>query len=158
MNGQGYAAGALTGMILSLVQALLANAGYGYPFYVTFPLIVAAVAVVSVIVTLTTPHTDRRVLQMFYYTVRPFGFWGPVRRDVEAEEPTPDRERFRFGLLAVLIGIPWMISLYLLPMYAIIRMWRNAAICAAVLVVFGFVLYCVWYKNLPPEGSSSRSL
>jgi Na+/proline symporter len=156
MNGQGYAAGALTGMVLSLVQAILTNAGHGQPFYVTFPLIVAAVAVVSVGVALLTPATDRKVLQMFFHTVRPFGFWGPIRRDVEAEEPTPERERFGFGVLAVLFGIPWMISLYLLPMYAIIRMWRNAGICAVVLVAFGIALYFVWYRNLPPESEKTR--
>jgi len=156
MNGQGYAAGALTGMILSLVQVVLAKVGYGQPFYVTFPLIVAAVAVVSVIVTLATPPTDRRVLQMFFHTVRPFGFWGPVRREVEAEEPTPKREKLRFGFLAVFFGIPWMIALYLLPMYAIIRMWRNAGICAGVLIAFGVALHSVWYKRLPQEAEGKQ--
>ena len=42
-----------------------------------------------------------------------------------------------------------MISLYLLPMYAVIHQWTAVGVCAGVLVVVGIVLWRVWYPNLP---------
>ena len=130
LNGWGYAAGAITGMVLSLLQVVLQQMGLSYPVYVTFPIILVGVTLVCVVVTLRTEPTCQAVLQAFYRSVRPFGAWGPIRRQVETVYTTPRRESFAIAGLAVLLGIPWMISLYLLPMYAIIRQWTEVGVCA----------------------------
>lgn len=155
LNGQGYAAGALAGMVLSLLQVVLSEAfGLSWPIFVTLPAIALSVCAISVIVSLATEPTDAQTLKNFYRTVQPGGFWRKVEREVAAEDPAfrPAR-RFAADFANVILGIPWMIALYLGPMYAVGHQWRYAAACAIVVVVLGVILYFTWYRHLPPEES-----
>jgi len=40
-----------------------------------------------VIGSLVTEPDDREVLKKFYRNVRPWGYWGPIARDVMADDP-----------------------------------------------------------------------
>jgi len=156
LNGQGYAAGALAGMVLSLVQVV---SGVSWPIFVTLPAIALSVCVVAVVVSLLTEPTDLATLKNFYKSVQPGGWWGPVARAVLADDPSFRRDRaFGADFANVIIGIPWMIALYLAPMYAVGRQWSAFWACAAVLVVLGLVLFFTWYRNIPAkEGTPAAS-
>lgn len=77
INGWGYAIGTLSGMLLSLIQALVPYFSK-LPLYITFPAIAGGVCVITVAATLLTPPTDRTTLRSFYRNVRPAGFWKPI--------------------------------------------------------------------------------
>jgi len=146
MNGWGYAVGTLTGMFLSLIQALV-PALSALPLYTTFPTIALGVMTVSVLVTLTTAPTDTATLKKFYLEVRPWGLWGPVAREAGMSQSTT----MAGDVASVLAGIPCLIALYLLPVYLVLHRFAEAGVAGAVVVVFSVVLYFVWYRRLENE-------
>ncbi|MBM3288824.1 MAG: hypothetical protein FJY92_01610 [Candidatus Hydrogenedentes bacterium] len=146
MNGWGYAAGTVTGMVLSLIQAFV-PALNAQPLYVTFPAIAIAVTAVSVAVTLATPPTDAETLLKFYRDVRPWGAWGPVAREAGVGE-TPSAS---WDIATIAAGIPWLIALWLLPVYVVLHRFAEAAVAACTIAVFSAVLYLVWYRRLEDE-------
>jgi SSS family solute:Na+ symporter len=97
-----------------------------------------------------TKPTDMEVLLHFYSRVRPFGFWGPVRREavrrglVPAKDPLPSIDALNGFLTAV-----FQFSLALLPFYLFLRRWREFSIWVAAAGLLGLILYFSWYKNLP---------
>jgi solute:Na+ symporter, SSS family len=95
---------------------------------------------------------DMDVLVKFYARVRPFGFWGPVRREAVRRGLVPANDRMpRIDALNGFITAGFQFSLALLPFYAFLRNWRAFATWAAVAAVLTIVLYFTWYKNLPSK-------
>ncbi len=151
MNGWGYAAGVIGGMALALVALVVE----GMPDYQTFPLICLGSLLASVVVSLVTAPTDAAVLHEFHQTVRPFGFWGPVR----ASHPLPPARRAwgtespARAALNTILGILALTGLYLGPMYLVGHWYARAAICGTVFVLAVAALYVTWYRKLPEEES-----
>lgn len=163
MNGWGYAAGAVSGMLLSLVQAFVPYFG-GFPLYVTFPAIIIMVLAITIAVTLLTPPTDKETLRQFYTQVRPSGLWKPVAVDVP-KQPSSGRVFPLRSLWSILAGIPWIISLYLLPTYLVLHRYTEVLITLAIVVVGSVVLYFTWYRGLGedetvpiPDEESARAV
>ena len=81
--------------------------------------------------------------------MRPWGFWGPIRDKVMAEDPTfrpnPDFARDMFN---VVVGVAWQTSLIALPIYVVIRRFDHAAIALAIVAVTSSVLKFTWYDHL----------
>ncbi|MBI5094059.1 MAG: hypothetical protein HZB26_16655 [Candidatus Hydrogenedentes bacterium] len=146
MNGTGYAVGTVTGMALSLIQALTPYFS-NLPLYVTFPAIALGVMVVATATALLTAPTDRETLVKFYREVRPWGFWGPVAREAGALAPSGAA----WDLGTVFAGIPWLIAMYLLPVYVVLHRFTEAAAAGVVVVSLSVVLYFVWFKKLERE-------
>ncbi|MHB1457639.1 MAG: sodium:solute symporter family protein [Armatimonadota bacterium] len=148
INGWGYAAGAVSGMVLSLIQAFVPYLSK-LPLYVTFPIILIAVLIITVIVTLKTAPTEDAVLRKFYTEVRPAGFWGPVARGLNSAELT---ERINastkrdFG--NVLLAIPWIAAMYMCPVYVVLHRFSEAAISGGMVAALTIALYFTWYKHL----------
>jgi solute:Na+ symporter, SSS family len=158
MNGWGYAAGALAGMTLSLLQVAVERfAGVAVPLYVSFPFIVIVVAVMTVVASLATEPVPMDVLASFYERTGVWGFWGPVKRRVAEIDPgfRAESEAHR-DLGSVLIGILLLIGLYVGPMYLIVHRFERAAACFALALASGVALFFVWYRRLPPAGEASR--
>jgi SSS family solute:Na+ symporter len=94
--------------------------------------------------------TDMEILVEFYSRIRPFGFWGPVRKEairrgfVPARDPMP-----AFDALNGLLTAVFQLSLALIPFYCFLRRWNQALIWSIIAVVLGIILYFTWYKNLP---------
>jgi len=154
INGWGYAAGTLSGMTLSLIQALVPQFA-ALPLYVTFPIIALGVLVITVVVTLATPPTDRETLARFYREVRPSGFWKPVALDTGGNR-APAGE-FRNDLLNVVIGIPWLVAMWLCPVYLVLHRFTESAAALGIVVALSAVLYKTWYLRLdvdPQVGDS----
>jgi Na+/proline symporter len=114
-----------------------------------FPLLLAISVVGCLAGTLLTPSEDAAVLKAFYRNVRPWGFWGPVRRQVQAEDPSfrpnPDFLRDMFNIV---VGICWQTSLVALPVYIVIRKTEAAMISLAIVAVTSAILKFTWYDHL----------
>ena len=159
MNGWGYAAGALAGMTLSLVQVAVERFGaVAIPLYISFPFIVLVVALVTVVASLATKPVAMDDLVSFYKKTGVWGFWGPVRRRVEETDPGFRREsECGPDLRNVLLGVLLLIGLYLGPMYLIVHRFATAAGCLLSAVALGAVLFFVWYRRLPPADPPAYS-
>ncbi len=159
VNGQGYAAGAISGMALSLVQALV-PAFAKAPLYVTFPAIAGAVLVITVVVTLSTKPAPEETLVEFYRTVQPAGLWGPISRRVRELDPEFRRHSpFARDLVNVAIGLPCLLAMYTFPIYLVLHRWDIAGALLAVVVLTGAILYFTWYRRLSetyPEGEQAN--
>ncbi|MCX6374684.1 MAG: hypothetical protein NTU88_01365 [Armatimonadetes bacterium] len=151
MNGWGYAAGAVSGMILSLVQALVPRFSV-MPLYVTFPAIVLMVLVITVVVTLRTEPTDRKTLRKFYVEVRPAGFWGCVAKDVSSlDKSVPAGRPFSLDLLNVVLGIPWLSAMWMCPIYVVLHRFTEAWIAGGIVLAASLILYNTWYLKLEQD-------
>jgi hypothetical protein len=99
--------------------------------------------------TLLTQAEDDAVLKDFYRRVRPWGFWGPVLKKVQQEDPSfkpnPDFWRDMFN---VAVGIVWQITLVVLPIYIVIQEFNRAALAFAVVAVTTVILKFTWYDHL----------
>lgn len=148
INGWGYAAGAVSGMVLSLVQAFVPYFS-GLPLYVTFPVILIAVLIITVIVTLRTAPTEDEVLRKFYTEVRPAGFWGPVAKELKSadvEKKVNASIKRDFG--NVVLAIPWIAAMYMCPVYLVLHRFSEAAISGGMVAALSIALYFTWYKHL----------
>ena len=145
-NGFGYfwgmAAGILSAMI---VPWLLPNVSA----LNSFPLILGLSLVGCFAGALLTKPDDEAVLKDFYRRVRPWGFWGPIRRKVMAEDPSfkPNGDFLR-DVFNVVVGIAWQTSLVALPIYVVIRRFEIAGAALAVVVVTSVTLKYTWYDHL----------
>lgn len=148
LNGWGYAAGAVSGMLLSLIQAFVPYFA-GMPLYVTFPAIVVIVLGITVAVTYGTNPTDDKTLRRFYTNVRPAGWWGPVTKGLALDGGA--RRPFGRDFANVLIGIPWLIAMWMLPIYLVLHRFKEAAIAGAILLVASLVLFRTWYTSLEDD-------
>ena len=122
---------------------------------VQLPAMVGASLLLCVSLGVALPPADREVLVRFYATVRPFGLWGPVRRDavarglVPANDPLPAVDACN-GVLTM--GL--QVSLCLVPFLALLGRWHGALLAGGVVAVLGVVLYFTWYRFLPPREES----
>ena len=151
MNGWGYAAGAVSGMVLSLIQALV-PAFSKMPLYETFPPIVLLVLAITVIVTLMTEATDAETLTNFYRNVRPAGFWGPIAGEMEPEARAEVAGTLRRDFLNVVLAMPWIAAMFLCPVYVILHRFTEAGITLGIVAALSVTLYWTWYKTLEDEG------
>lgn len=149
INGWGYAAGTISGMIISLIQALV-PALNGLPLYITFPVIALAVLFITIAVSLCTPPTDSKTLDTFYRNVRPAGWWKPVAGETGA--PMAEIvKRFRTDLINVVLGIPWLTAMWLCPVYLVLHRFTESGLALAVVLALSVVLYFTWYLRLEED-------
>jgi len=147
-NGYGYFAGMIGGIIASLVPLLIwpdMNKMYVLPF----SLLVSTAA--SVIVCLRTRQESDDVLESFYHSVRPWGYWGPVYRQLLQKYPKlRTNTNFARDAFNVGIGIIWQLMLMVVPICIVIRnkplLWLSLGILAVTSVIMKFT----WYDKLGP--------
>ena len=89
------------------------------------------------------------MLHAFYKNVRPWGLWGPVLAEVQAEDPTfqPNRN-FRLNMFNVVLGIIAQLCLTILPMYLILSQKLPLLITVGILVVVITILKKTWWNKL----------
>ncbi len=99
--------------------------------------------------TFTGKPSDTETLKKFYTTVRPWGFWKPIRRLVQKENPDfqPNR-RFSLDMFNVSIGIIAQCCLTILPMYLVLWMKTPLLITAALLTIIILILKKTWWNRL----------
>jgi Na+/proline symporter len=145
-NGYGYFGGMVTGIGAAMVVpfALPSISALN-----SFPIILGISLIGAIVGTLTTAPDETEVLKNFYKRVRPWGFWGPIRKLVQMDDPTfqpnPDFLRDMFNIV---IGIAWQTSLVAFPIYIVIRRFNHAGVAFAIVVVTSLVLKFTWYNHL----------
>ncbi len=155
LNGQGYFWGMASGIAGALALPLIVAAVAPsldvdlLPLYL-FPLLLAVSGFVAVIVSLRTPIEDIESLKSFYVTVRPWGWWAPVRRLLEEEgrgvAPNTEFTRDAFN---VTVGTIAQTLLVALPIYLVLRDASAVAVCIAAFLLIAAVLKKTWYDRLP---------
>lgn len=150
-NGHGYFWGMAAGILSAMLVPHLAARLLGHsinPLYL-MPIIMALSLVGCLVGTFASPAEDDQVLRDFYRTVRPWGFWGPVRDSIIQKEPSfqPNRN-FRRDTLNVIVGILWQSCLTALPIYLVLVQWSWVAALTAVLIVTSVFLKFNWYDKL----------
>ncbi len=97
----------------------------------SFPLIMLASAIASVLACLWTEPDDEEILVTFYSQIRPWGFWQPIYEKVVARDPS-FRKNTQAGrdLSNVFVGIIWQTSLRLIPVFLIV--FRTTAMWVAI--------------------------
>ncbi len=148
LNGWGYAAGTLGGIVMSAVTLFFPKE----PVYLTFPLICAGSLVLSVGVSLATSPVSESILTEFFRSVRPFGFWRPVRiaANLSAEALQDRRESLFLAGMNVILGMAAISGGYLFPMYLVGHWYGWAGFWLGILLAAVVALYFTWYRNLPP--------
>ena len=146
LNGWGYAAGILAGLLGSVLALFWPAA----PMFITFPPIAAVSLGASILVSLLTPAVDTDVLGAFYRSVRPFGMWGRVRRS----SPLPDlpaTERPVRIILNIGLGMAAISGLYIGPMYLVAHRFGSGFLWLAVALAAVTALWRTWYRPLVKE-------
>lgn len=150
-NGFGYFFGMLAGLLgVVVVPAFLSLVGLGglspieqFPFLLAFALLGCLLGC-----WLTPPDNDE-VVAHFYRKTRPWGFWGPIKAKVMAEDPdfVPNQDLGR-DTVNVLVGIAWQMTLVIMPIFVVMREWQPFWISMAVFVLCSWVLKVNWYDKL----------
>lgn len=143
LNAAGYVAGMTTGVLLALWLS-------GMSLFALVPILLLASAAASIAVSLLTPVDDETVLCDFYRRVRPWGFWGPIRDRVIADDPSFEpNDGFVRDMLTCLIGIVWQMSLCLVPVCLVLHKWQGMLAACVVALATTAVLKVRWYDRLP---------
>lgn len=144
-NASGFFWGMLAGIVPALVFPLL----FDFLDLYYFPLLFALSLAGAIIGSLCTKPTDTEVLKEFYRTVKPWGFWKPIRLMVAAEDPTFVRNKhFKRDMFNVVLGIIGQLCLTILPMYLVLMMETELLVTVALLAVIAFTLKKTWWNKL----------
>ncbi len=158
-NGYGFFWGLIIGIAGALfVPSLVQRWWPGTNTLYTFPPIFVLSVVGSLLGTFLSKPEDDEVLKRFYRTVRPWGFWGPIRAKVVAEDPNfRPNEDFRRDMFNIVIGTIWQTTLVVLPICLVIRESKGIVGALVVLVVTSVVLKKSWYDHLPPADADTKA-
>ncbi len=148
MNGYGFAAGTVAGMVAAVIQRLVAP---DIPEYFAFVFTTLASLIGMLIGTYLTKPTNEDVLLAFYKKTRPFGFWGPVKKRLDpAILSQIDRENSR-DKLATFFAVPWQVVLFLTGMALIMKTWTQFGWLLLILIGLSTGLYLTWFRHLSSE-------
>jgi Na+/proline symporter len=145
-NGYGYFAGMMSGLVFAITFGQIFP---GVSAVNSFPFILAASAVASVVTSMLTPPDDEATLLRFYVQVRPWGFWEPVYRKAAAADPALRKNRGAARDLGnVLLGVVWQTSLVLIPVFLIVFRWTSMWIALGIALATTYLLKRTWYDRL----------
>jgi SSS family solute:Na+ symporter len=151
-NGYGYFWGMMAGVVGAMFAPEVANRLVGggvNPLY-TFPVLLVLSLIGCTAGTYLSEPENEAILMHFYKTTRPWGFWGPIRDLVLAEDPAfePNRD-FAKDSINVAVGIVWQLCLTSLPIFLVLRSWDWAGAVFFLLIVTSIFIKLNWYDKLP---------
>jgi Na+/proline symporter len=150
-NGYGYFWGMVAGIGGAMIVPPVGEAIVGHTFNMlyTFPVLFVVSLLGCLLGTYFSKPESDEVLKSFYKTVNPWGWWGPIREKVVAEDPTfiPNRGAAR-DLTNVAVGIVWQLCLVTLPIYLVLHKWTIALGILVLLVVTSAFMKINWYNRL----------
>ena len=143
MNGWGYSAGLLVGMMTALASLSTSQlASYELLFICTL-----SSGLASVIVSYMSPPVDDETLLKFHRLVRPFGLWKlKGQRITKQDWKAP--ESLGLSLLNVFLGIVLITGLYIGPMYLVAHWYKEASIFIGLSFCASISLYFTWYQKI----------
>jgi SSS family solute:Na+ symporter len=145
-NANGFFYGMLSGILSAMIFSLIIPS---VELLYWFPVLFAISLAGSVIGSYATAPTDLAVLKSFYTTVRPWGFWGPVKAIVMEGDPAfMPNKNFKLNMFNVVIGTITQCCLTILPMYLILSQKTSLIVTVAILVVTMSILKKTWWDKL----------
>jgi solute:Na+ symporter, SSS family len=145
-NANGFFWGMLSGIVAALIFTRFFE---GVEFLYYFPLLFAISLAGAIGGTYAAPPTDMAVLKHFYRTVHPWGFWGPVLRKVQLDEPEfRSNPHFRRDIGNVALGIVAQLCLTILPMYLVLGKTQPLIITILILAAILVILKRTWWNKL----------
>jgi hypothetical protein len=148
MNGYGFAAGTVAGMVAAVLQRIFLP---GIPEYSAFIIATVSSLVGMVIGTYASKPTDEKVLLEFYKRTRPFGFWGPIRSKISHAAMQQINTENRRDILSTFFAVPWQIVLFLTGMAIIFKSWDQFVWLVIILAALSAGLYFNWFRHLSTE-------
>ncbi len=148
MNGYGYSAGILVGMIAAVVQKIMLP---DIPEYYSFTIASVSSLIGMVVVTYLTEPADKNILFEFYRKTRPFGLWKPVREGIAAPIMEKINAENRRDIISTFFAVPWQIVLFLTGMAFLMRNWVQFGWLVVILALLSAGLYFNWYRYLSDE-------
>lgn len=141
----GMFSGIFMGSAVAILQRLLVPQMLEWE---QFLIICAASFLGTIVGSLLTAPTPMNVLKTFYRETRPFGWWGPLRKEFQgAERIEIDRENRR-DIVTVPFALVWQVTLFLLPMQLVIKSYTSF-FCTLPLFLIGLTgMYFFWWKPL----------
>jgi Na+/proline symporter len=150
-NGYGYFAGMITGIVSAMILPALVDklAGHSVNALYSFPIIFVLSLAGCLVGTFMSQPEDDAILKKFYKSVRPWGFWGPIKAKVMREDPAlqPNRD-FGRDCVNVAVGIVWQMTMVALPIYVVLREWTWVGAIAVLLIGTSVFLKFNWYDRL----------
>lgn len=145
-SGAGYFWGMLFGLIASTVKLFF------FPEIVDiyiFPVILLVSAIGCVIGTFAEPLPNKEAIKNFYRKTRPWGFWGPIKKEVMEEDPSfvPNKD-FNRDMSNIVVGIVWQMAQVVIPIYFMIRENTQMVIWSGILILTSVWLKKFWWDNL----------
>ncbi|MBI9071113.1 MAG: hypothetical protein JEY94_05925 [Melioribacteraceae bacterium] len=147
-NGGGYAIGTTTGIITAVIEII------NFPEHTEWErfLIISIISLAATIIgTFLTKPTDKKVIDNFYKTTRPFGFWKPFKNKLAPEVKKQMVREHKFEILSVPFVLGWQVSLFLIPMQLMINSYHDLGITSVIFIICLICIYMLWYRNLPPK-------
>lgn len=146
LNGSGF----FWGMVGGIVPALILPSFFvGTLDLYYFPIILLLSLAGGIIGTYMAPPTDIETLKSFYRSVRPWGFWGPVKALVLADDPGfKPNSTFKRDMWNVAIGIVVQTGLVAFPIYLVLMEPVGMAVTGLIIAVFGYLLKRSWWDRL----------
>ncbi|WP_121809385.1 sodium:solute symporter family protein [Mucilaginibacter kameinonensis] len=145
-NANGFFYGMLSGILSAMIFSLIIPS---VELLYWFPVLFAISLAGSIIGSYATAPTDVAVLRSFYTTVRPWGFWGPVKAMVLESDPSfAPNKNFKLNMFNVVIGTITQCCLTILPMYLILAQKTSLIVTVAILVVTITILKKTWWDKL----------
>ena len=171
-NGWGYFWGMLAGLVMATLQFILGNNKDSFEVdsllysllhvnaIYLFPIIFGFSLLGSIIGTYASKPTDMKVLTSFYKNVKPWGWWGPVYKELQSTHPLEKKNtEFWMDMLNCFIGIIWQSSMIVLPIYFMIRDYPKTIISLVVFAITTVILKFTWLdkvRALPDTQTSNK--
>lgn len=151
-TGYGYFYGMLLGLIASTVKLLFFG---DYVDIYWFPIIFAFSMFGALMGSFLHPLDNKEAVKEFYRKTNPWGFWGPIRDEVIADDPSfqPNKDGKK-DALNIIIGIVWQMSQVILPIYFMLKQNYQALIWALVFAVSSYLLKKLWWDKLHEADAS----
>lgn len=148
-NANGYYYGMIAGIAGALLVSYFVS---GVDFLFWFPALFAVSLAGCLVGTYTAPPTNSAVLESFYKSVNPWGFWRPVMNAVMQKDTSfqPNKD-FKLDMFNILLGIVAQTCLVVLPMYFILFMKVPLAITLSILLMVVVILKFTWWDKLKKE-------
>ena len=160
-NGWGYFWGMFSGLIIASLQflldqnkgsfsqdSLLFELSHMQAIYL-FPIIFIVSLTGSFLGTFLSEPTDMKTLKSFYKTVRPWGWWAPVYKELLKEESTLKKNTdFWNDMFNCAIGIVWQSSMIVMPIYFVIRDYPKGLFALSVFAITSLILKFTWLDKV----------
>jgi Na+/proline symporter len=149
INGYGYTIGLATGTLAAVIWKLVMpeNIAEYYAFMFSGGLSLVG----TILGTLLTEPTADGVLENFYNTTRPFGFWDRFKNRLQPQIIRSIDQENKRDIRSVFIALPWQVILFLFMMSLVFKTWVQTGILFVLLVVLSIMLYVNYFLHLSTE-------